>query len=69
LDYKGWTYNRMEETTKSGGSYRCKITNKQVEEVVGFINLLTPEFGISILAHTVCKMRIIQGTKKGSIMK
>ena len=25
-----------------------------------FINLLEPEFYISILAHSVCKMRIIQ---------
>jgi hypothetical protein len=33
------------------------------------INLLAPEFGIYILAHPVCKMRIIQGPKKGSIMK
>jgi hypothetical protein len=28
------------------------------------INLLAPEFGIQILAHSVCKMRIIQEPKK-----
>jgi hypothetical protein len=27
-------------------------------------NLLAPEFGIQILAHPVCKMRIIQEPKK-----
>jgi hypothetical protein len=29
-----------------------------------FLNLLAPEFGISILAHPVCKMRIMQEPKK-----
>jgi hypothetical protein len=33
------------------------------------INLLAPEFGSYILAHPVCKMRIIQEQKKGSIKK
>jgi hypothetical protein len=28
------------------------------------VNLLAPEFGIKILAHPVCKMRIIQEPKK-----
>jgi hypothetical protein len=31
------------------------------------INLLAPEFGIWILAHPVCKMRIIQEPKKLSL--
>ena len=31
---------------------------------VGFLNLLAPEFHIQILAHPVCKMRIIQEPKK-----
>jgi hypothetical protein len=31
------------------------------------MNLLAPEFGIYILAHPVCKMRIIQEPKKGDI--
>jgi hypothetical protein len=29
-----------------------------------YVNLLAPEFGIKILAHPVCKMRIIQEPKK-----
>jgi hypothetical protein len=28
------------------------------------VNLLAPEFGIQILAHPLCKMRIIQERKK-----
>jgi len=33
------------------------------------LNLLALEFYIYIIAHPVCKMRIIQEPKKGSIMK
>jgi hypothetical protein len=32
-----------------------------------FINFLALEFGIKILAHPVCKMRIIQEPKKGAL--
>jgi hypothetical protein len=31
------------------------------------VNLLAPEFGISVLAHPVCKIRIIQEPKKAEL--
>jgi hypothetical protein len=39
-------------------------TREQDSHVYGHLNLLAPEFGIKILAHPVCKMRIIQKQKK-----
>jgi hypothetical protein len=45
----------------SGG---CRFSVRQTAVFRAVINLLTPEFGISILAHPVCKMRIIQEPKK-----
>jgi hypothetical protein len=43
--------------------------SKICRENSSIFNLLASEFGIYILAHPVCKMRIRQKPKKGSIMK
>jgi hypothetical protein len=42
----------------------CHTSNASLREIESFFNLLAPEFGIQILAHPVCKIRIIHKPKQ-----